>query len=182
MLKISNTPFVKNLKSWILPILTTLIIVKLLNTFVFIIAYIPSGSMMNTLVKGDKVLCVNPFFLNELERGDIVVFEPKETDAQVANSNNFWIKRIIGLPGDKVRIENGVVSINNEVQKEPYVEFNERYTGSFVVPKGKYLVLGDNRADSFDGRKWNNPFIEQSQVKFKAMLKIYPFDEIKKLY
>lgn len=182
MLKICDTPFMKNFKSWALPILATLIIVKLLNTFVFIIAFIPSSSMRNTLVEGDKVLCVNPYFLNELERGDIVVFEPKGEDAEIVGSNSYWIKRIIGLPGDKVRIEGGEVFINNEKQQEPYVVFNESYTASFVVPKGKYLVLGDNRADSFDGRKWKNPFIEQSQVKFKAMLKVYPFDEIEKLY
>lgn len=181
MLKIEKTTTYKNFKAWVLPIILSLMFVRFLNTFVFIVAYIPSASMRDTLIEGDKVLCINPFFIEKLERGDIVVFTPKDDDAKRAGSDGYWIKRIIGVPGDKVRIEAGKVYINGELQDESYVTYNEDYTGSFVIQEGKYLVLGDNRADSFDGRKWTNPYIDKSQIKFKAILKLYPFNKITKL-
>ena len=181
MLQVLKTPFSRNIKLWVLPIVFTLIFVKLINSHIFIIAYIPSGSMESTINIGDKVLCISSFLLDTPKQGDIVVFEPKAEDSERASSDNYWIKRVIGTPGDKVRVLNGKVFINNEELQEDYVTFNSDYTGSFVVPKNKYLVFGDNRADSYDGRMWDNPYISESQIKYKAIYKVYPLHKFGKL-
>ena len=78
------------------------------------------------------------------------------------------IKRLIGLPGDKVIIKDGVVSVNGETLQENYIGTADNYTGEFEVPEGKYFFLGDNRYWSLDSRYWNDPYIDGSEIKGKA--------------
>ena len=85
------------------------------------------------------------------ERGDVVVFRWPRDERQ------YFVKRIIGLPGDKIRIRGGDVHRNGELIREPYVE---RASGESiverVVPEGHYYVMGDNRAESDDSRRWGS--------------------------
>ena len=87
------------------------------------------------------------------------------------------IKRLIGLPGDKIQIKNGVVFGNGEQLKEDYVKNNLIYNGTFEVPAGKYFFLGDNRANSEDSRFWENPYVDESQIEGKARIKYYPIKD-----
>jgi signal peptidase I len=97
-----------------------------------------------------------------------------------------FIKRIIGLPGDEVVIEDGKIYINGseEPLDEPYLKEEwVRNTGpyDFVVPDGCYLVMGDNRNDSWDARYWENTYVTEDELIGKAEFVYYPFSRIQRL-
>jgi signal peptidase I len=119
--------------------------------FVLEAFYIPSESMVTTLLVGDRVF-VNKFVYRfwEPERGDIVVFQSVEGEGEDL------IKRVIGAPGDRVAIINGVLHVNGEPQEESYVRdgrpLDSGPNGPTRVPEGEVFVMGDNRANSRDSR------------------------------
>jgi len=126
-------------------------------------------SMLPTLQDGEFVL-VNRLayrFETPPQRGDIIVFHsPLDT-------NQDLIKRIIGIPGDTVTIQNGVVSINGLTLQEPYIAAAPLYSGNWNVPEGYLFVLGDNRNDSSDSHSWG--VLAQENVLGKAILIYFPF-------
>lgn len=132
---------------------------------------IPSESMLPTFFIGDKVLGVNVKFC-DIRRGDIIVFKPNTEEME--EKNELWVKRLIGKPNDKVEIDHGKVTVNGKALKERYIEYNKDYSGTFVVPEDRYLMLGDNRANSADSRFWVNPYIHIDQAKYVVKLKVYP--------
>ncbi|MGX4601425.1 signal peptidase I [Faecalimicrobium sp. JNUCC 81] len=140
----------------------------LLRIFIMFIVKIPSESMMPTLNVNDRLIATKVYNPEKLKRGDIVIFYSKEED-------ELMIKRLIGIPGDRISIENGVVSINDEQISENYIKEKDEFTGKYKVPRGEYFFLGDNRKKSYDSRKWRNPFIKGEDIKGKAILKVYPF-------
>src|SRR3712207_2764033 len=118
-------------------------------------------SMYPTIKPGDRIMVSILHSQKSLHRGDIVVFNSKE-------ENEYMIKRLIGLPGDDINItENGEVYINNEKIDEPYVVYNGGAFGKFKVPDNCYFFMGDNRNNSFDSRRWNNPYIQWEDIKGK---------------
>nr|WP_260216962.1 signal peptidase I [Curtobacterium sp. PhB115] len=122
--------------------------------------YIPSASMENTLLIGDRVL-VNELVpgLVHVQRGDVVVFEDPGGWLGPAQGNDL-IKRVIGLPGDEVSCcdTSGRLSVNGHAVDEPYVRLqpgSDRVAGTdfeITVPKGQLWVMGDNRYNSADSR------------------------------
>lgn len=126
----------------------------------FKFAYTASSSMVPTLSVGDFVV-YGPVW-NNIERGDIVLFEPSESAVQpsvLTGSTVFYEKRVIGLPGDTICIKAGTVFINGEALDEPYVVFNKdpeyayiRDMAELTVPEDCYFVMGDNRDNSYDSR------------------------------
>lgn len=151
-----------------------MVIAKLIVPMFLILGHVPSESMVPTLNVGDKLICTNVFWHN-LEYGDIVVFKPNK---ELHDDDSLWIKRLIGLPGDKIKIEHGKVFRNGTELDESYIQGNLDYNGSFVVPEDRYFVLGDNREESLDARFWENPFINVKQIKYVANLRVFPFTEI----
>ena len=87
------------------------------------------------------------------------------------------IKRLIGLPNDKIVIDNGIVRVNGEVLNEYYIQNQDYFTGEYTVPEGKYFFLGDNRGNSFDSRYWTNKYIDFNDIEGKAFVKVFPFDD-----
>ena len=85
------------------------------------------------------------------------------------------------VPGDKVIINNGIVTVNGETLEEDYLGTIDTYNGEFEVPKGKYFFLGDNRYWSLDSRYWENPYIDGSDIKGKAQIKVYPWKDFGKV-
>lgn len=162
----------KSKKNYIL--IAFLVTIIFLRTFVLFVVKIPSESMVPTLNVSDRLIATKVYNPEKLNRGDIVIFYSKEEKL-------LMIKRLIGLPGDIVSIEDGRVSINGEEINEPYVYEKDNFNGRYRVPKGEYFFLGDNRSNSYDSRKWKNPFIKGEDIKGKAVLKIYPFKDIRKL-
>jgi signal peptidase I len=131
--------------------LTVAIVVK---TFLIQAFYIPSGSMEPTLRPGDRVL-VNKlsYDLHPIHRGDIVVFRRPPSEAGDTTIRDL-IKRVIGLPGDRIEARDGIVYINGQPLKEPYLPAGTVTTTLplTTVPSGQYFVLGDNRGNSKDSR------------------------------
>lgn len=173
-IKARNTKKYKFIKEWVVPILSALVIAFLLKHFVFFNVYVPTGSMIPTINKDDKVIVTRIFSLNSLKRGDIIVFDSDELGETL-------VKRLIGLPGDKVDIKNGEVFINGSKIEEDYVKNKDKYNGSFEVPQGKYFFLGDNRPISNDARFWGNHYIDGSKIEGKAQFVFYPFNDFGKL-
>ncbi len=129
----------------------------ILRPFVIQAFYIPSGSMLPTLQINDRIL-VNKFvyYFREPEFGDIVVFR---APPGASNIKKDFIKRVVGVPGDRIAVYGGSLYRNGQRQQEPYIKEPHLYTfppggGEFVVPEDTVLVFGDNRNDSNDGHKW----------------------------
>ena len=128
-------------------------------------------SMEPTLQPG-YLLIVNKlaYKLGEPKHGDIVVFH------YMGDNNEGYIKRVIGLPGDEVKIENGTVYVNGIALNEPYIAAFPAYSGTWKVPEGSLFVLGDNRNNSSDSHQWG--FVDLDDVVGKAVFIYYPFDVI----
>jgi signal peptidase I len=159
-----------------LPVLLViaLVVAILIKTFLIQAFYIPSESMEPTLRPGDRVLvCRICMHLSDLHRGDVIVFSDPhpvpgagrgaiggalhwlaEGIGVAQPENPDYIKRVIGLPGDKVELNNGRLFVNGERVHEPYLspETDRRPYGPKTVPDGMLFVLGDNRAHSGDSR------------------------------
>jgi len=159
---------------WGIPIISAFIIAFLINKFLLFKVLIPSESMVPTLNVGDRLFVTRVYNPEKLERGDIVVFYSEELQEDL-------IKRLIGLPGDKIEIKNGVVSVNGEVLEEDYIGAKDNVNGVYTVPEGKYFFLGDNRLYSKDSRYWINPYIDGKDITGKAQVKVYPLDQIGKV-
>jgi signal peptidase I len=149
-----------------------------IQSFVARSYYIPSGSMLPTLQINDRLIVdkLSYRFSNPV-RGDIVVFDPP---AKLGFKDAF-IKRVIGLPGDRVEVKNGKVYVNDKALSEKYIEEAPNYTWSStsltpdgIVPEGHYLVLGDNRNNSYDGHYWG--FIPKDRIVGKAVVRFWPID------
>ena len=155
---------------WVMPIAIALVLALLIKQFLIFKVYIPSGSMIPTLNEGDQLFVTRVYNLDNLKRGDILVFDSDEL-------NDVLIKRLIGLPGDKISIVNGTVYVNGEELKEDYVKNSDNLSGEFEVPEGKYFFLGDNRQISYDARRWKNPYIDGSDIRAKAQIRVYPVSD-----
>ena len=102
-----------------------------------------------------------------VRRGDVVAFHHD------APTTETYIKRIIGLPGERIEVRDGVVSVDGRELAEPYVQFRDKRSAPAVsVPPHAYYVLGDNRADSDDSRNWG--VLREPDVVGKALVGIWP--------
>jgi len=160
------------LKDWVIPIVLAILIALIVNKFIFFNIVVPTGSMIPTIMPGDRIFVTRVHNAFNLKRGDIVVFHSDELHKDL-------IKRLIGLPGDIVqRKMDGSVYVNDKKIYEEYVANDGGPTGVFVVPKEHYLFFGDNRANSYDSRYWKQPFIDKKDIMGKARFTIFPFKRI----
>lgn len=129
-------------------------------------------SMETTFTEGE-LLMVNRlnYKFNEPKRGDVVIFE-----APTAPGKDY-IKRMIGLPGDKVSVTNGKLSINGNEIDESWVHEPINYSGAWVVPADQYFVLGDNRNHSSDSHSWG--FVPRENLIGNAFFCYWPLNHIR---
>lgn len=166
----------KERKEDMITLIVVFVVFLILKQYVLINAVIPSSSMKNTIQIGDRVFGNRLAYVNEdPERGDIVIFKYPDDEKQL------FIKRIIGLPGDKIVIRDGLVYLNDEEEplEETYVA--EKPTGNFgpyYVPKDSYFMLGDNRNYSKDSRLWVNHYVKRDKILAKAVFRYYPFNQM----
>jgi len=139
----------------ILEILETLVIVLVSIYFVYSFIAQPflvqGASMEPNFESGDYLLVDEVTYrFREPERGEVVVFR------NPANENEFYIKRVVGLPGETVIIQDGQVTIDGEPIKEGYLSDGQNLKGEYIfkLAEGEHFVMGDNRAQSFDSRSW----------------------------
>ncbi len=192
------------LKETLDTILFVLIAVIVIRFFVGELRWIPSGSMHPTLIEKDRLFVeklTKP--VRDLQRGDIIVFYPPDEPLKkdffsiisrltgLMCKDVAFIKRIIGMPGDRfeIRTEDGeyFVYINDEKLDEPYILSktdwmpcrDDMYCGPFVVPDGNYFMMGDNRGNSQDSRFWG--FLPQNRVIGRALFVFWPINRAQKL-
>lgn len=145
--------------------------------FVAIRARVDGSSMENTLSDGEGVIVERlSYRFGNPQRFDIIVFPFQY------KKNTYYIKRIIGLPGEKVYIENGDIYINDVLLTESYGREVMREAGIAATPvllgAGEYFVLGDNRNESSDSRDPSVGIIKKKDILGRAWLRIWPFDSI----
>ena len=153
-----------------------------IRTFVAEARWIPSESMVPTLKINDKLIVDKlTYHFTNPQRGDIVVFSPTdEIKKENPNLRDAFIKRIIGLPGDKVEVKGERVYINDRPLQEKYIEDAPHYQfGPAIVPPDSYLVLGDNRNNSYDSHYWG--FVPQDHIIGRAIVRFWPPNRIGEL-
>lgn len=148
-----------------------------IRSFVAEARYIPSGSMEPTLQINDRLIIDKlSYKFKAPERGDIVVFSPTDT-LKKQNFKDAFIKRVIGLPGDKVQVKGKLVYVNDKPLREKYIEDAPNYDyGPVTVPANQYLVLGDNRNNSYDSHYWG--FVPHDNIIGRAVVRFWPINRL----
>lgn len=168
----------KEVLSWIVPIVIGLLVALLIKQFVFQLVRVDGPSMDPNLSDNERVVV---FKQATIHRGSVVVFQAQGVDPS-ATTKTDYVKRVIGLPGDTVESKDGNLYVNNKKVKQSYIGTDERTTGTgnwtlsslsnihawsknvnaTKVPKGEYFVLGDHRSVSNDGRYWG--YVPKSKI------------------
>lgn len=171
-----NEPFdlKKEIWEWVKVIAVAAIIALSLNTCIIANSRVPSGSMETTIMTGDRIIGSRLAykFGGDPERGDIVIFDHQTGPG---DEKTRLVKRIIGLPGETVDILDNQVLINGTILEETYLpEEMDSDDFHFEVPEGCYLMLGDNRNSSADARFWRDPYVPESEIIAKVLIRYYP--------
>jgi signal peptidase I len=155
-------------------VVVALLLAFVIRTFVAEARFIPSGSMEPTLMIDDRLIVEKlTFDFTKPTRGQIIVFMPPPT----AHSDQAFIKRLIGMPGDTIEIANGQVIINGVAQKEPYIaEPPNYYMPKITVPEGNYFMMGDNRNNSADSHIWG--FLPRENIIGHAVFRFWPLNRL----
>ena len=157
----------RTLIEWVLVLVVALGVAFGLRTFAFQVYYVPSTSMVPTLLVGDRIVVDKLLFnYHSLKEGDIVVFSRPPADTECGANEADLVKRVIGLPGEEISSRGNTVYINNKPLNEPYLPrldpLGPKGIGQETIPKNEFFVMGDNRAISCDSRYWGT--IEGSSI------------------
>lgn len=169
-----HTTFWKVLEN-ILYIIGAVLLAGIIQAFI-IRPFIVSGTSMDPIIKNGQYLIVDEvtYHFHTPERGDVIVFKapPEPT--------KYYIKRVIGLPGDTVKIYNGKITIINKDHPEgfsltePYITHESTDSGIYTVPPGNYFVMGDNRSGSYDSRSWG--MLPYENIRGRALVRLLPIN------
>ncbi|MEW6661250.1 MAG: signal peptidase I [Bacillota bacterium] len=154
-------------------IIIAIILATVIRVFLFQPFYIPSGSMEPTLMPGDRII-VNKlvYRFSEPVRGDVVVFK------YPLDPQKDYIKRIVAVMGERIKVIDSRLFINNKQVPEPYLPPSLIYNdfGPADVPSGAYFVMGDNRNNSQDSRIWGP--LPRENVVGKAVIIFWPLNRV----
>lgn len=168
--------FFREVIEFVIPIILAVAIALVLKNYVIANAKVPTGSMLNTIQEGDRIIASRLAYLNDdPERYDIIIFKYPDDESQ------YFVKRVIGLPGETVNIVNGIVYVTKTdgttIQLDDSFVTNCVPVGNFgpyVVPKDSYFMLGDNRNNSEDSRYWENKYVKKDKIIGKVLFRYYP--------
>lgn len=171
--KLTKQKVISEIANWAIIIGVALILATLINKFVIIKAEVISGSMEDTMQIDDVYLGNRlSYVFGDPERGEIVFFKFPDKEEET------FVKRIIGLPGEKIEIKDGKVYIDDSTEPlyEPYLKETPRKEdfGPVVIPEDSYFMMGDNRNHSNDSRAWNTFYVTRDHLLAKAWLRIWP--------
>ena len=169
--KSSSSGIISEIFSYVKIFAIAIIIAYITTHFIIINAQVPTGSMKNTIMEGDRLIGFRlSYKFSKPERGDIVIFKYPDDETQT------YVKRVIGTPGDIVQIANGKVYINNEELEETYLKEPMNISTkqeTYVVPEGHYFMMGDNRNSSLDSRYWTNTYVAEDKILAKVLFRYY---------
>ncbi|MCD8225611.1 MAG: signal peptidase I [Clostridiales bacterium] len=171
--KEAPTDWKKELLEWVKIIVAAVAIAFVLNTFIIANSKVPSGSMETTIMAGDRVIGSRlSYRFSAPERGDIAIFRFPD------NEKIYYVKRVIGLPGETVDIVDGKVYIDGSDTPldEPYIRepMIPEEAMHFEVPEDSYFMMGDNRNYSSDARRWHNHYVHRSKLIAKVLFRYFP--------
>jgi signal peptidase I len=174
--RIAN-PIVRSLVEWLLSLALAFLLFFILKNYVFRLANVTGSSMEPTLMHNDMVLLSRlSYRFSEPEAGDIVAFPFKE------NPSEFYIKRVIGMPGDEIDLIDQQFLINNEPLSDMFSRDIIFSTGDvhfpFIVAEDCYFMLGDNRNGSKDSRFSSVGSIARDEMVGKVMLRVWPLHSL----
>lgn len=164
----SFNEFLKDISKYILVVVIVLLI------FIFVMGFqqVIGPSMKPTLEEGNIVI-VNKFLyrFSDIKRNDIII---------ISKNEKYMVKRVVGLPGEKVEYKDNYVIVDGVTYKENFIDTTTVKTNDFsiqdlgyeIIPDNKYLVLGDNREDSLDSRSYG--LIDKQEIIGKAWIRIWP--------
>ena len=169
--------FKREALSWVICIVVTILLTEFILNFVIINANIPSGSMENTIMTNDKLIALRTsYWFKDPKRGDIIIFKYPEDERE------WYIKRVIALPGETVQIVDGQILINGETYKEgrdfPVISNPGMASSPVTLESGEYFVLGDNRNNSEDSRYGSIGKVNKKYITGKLWFKLFPVKSI----
>ncbi|MDK2798467.1 MAG: signal peptidase [Clostridiales bacterium] len=171
-MQINKQVIVKEAQDWIKTIVIYILIALLIRFFILNLSIVPTGSMIPTIQINDKIVVLKfNYWFFPVKRGDIIVFHsPHEKNVQL-------VKRVVGMGGETILIKDGKLYINGKLHLEPYIyeKMNEDF-GPYEIPEYGYFVMGDNRNNSYDCRKWDQKYITKDMIIGKA---VYKFGALK---
>lgn len=168
----------KDAREWVVSIVTALLAVLIIRSFLFTIIRVDGTSMTDTLQHNDRLfVTVLDMKLHGPDRFDVVITHYDDTRKE-------YVKRVIGLPGDTLEVKSGVLYVNGEAYEEPFLSPDRivNYSlpqydfGPIEVPEGSYFVMGDNRDNSRDSRRVG--FLSEDKIVGKVRYIIWPLDRI----
>ena len=159
----------KIMRDVVLPLLIAFVVAMFAQATIAKPYQIPTGSMLPTIQLEDRILANRLVYrLHEVERGDVIVFTPPPG----VNADTPYVKRVIGLPGDRVKVENGVTYVNDQPYVVPTASAPTYRWPEQQVPEGSLFVLGDNRDNSADSHIWG--FARMDDVIGRAEIVYWP--------
>lgn len=168
----------KDAREWVVSIVTALLAVLIIRSFFFTIIRVDGTSMTDTLQNNDRLfVTVLDMKLHGPDRFDVVITHYDDTRKE-------YVKRVIGLPGDTLKVKSGVLYVNGEAYEEPFLSPDRivNYSlpqydfGPIEVPEGSYFVMGDNRDNSRDSRRVG--FLSEDKIVGKVRYIIWPLNRI----
>lgn len=163
--------------SWIQVLVAAAIIAFCVNHFIIANSEVPTSSMETTIMAGDRVIGSRlSYKFGDPQRGDIAIFIYPDDEAK--GIKTYYVKRIIGMPGDTIDIVDGKVYLNGSDTPldEPYLHepMEPEEPQHYEVPEGCYFMLGDNRNYSNDARRWTHKYVKRDKLVAKVLFQYFP--------
>lgn len=168
-----ETNWKREVWEWVKIIATAAVIALFLNSCIIANSRVPSASMETTIMTKDRVIGSRlTYKFSDPQRGDIAIFRFPDDESI------YYVKRIIGLPGDTIDIVDGQVYLNGSTEPldEPYLHepMIPEPPMHFEVPEDCYFMMGDNRNYSSDARRWENTYVKREKLIAKVLFRYYP--------